>query len=531
MNILNFWPHPERQPREAQVIALGFIEEAVRQGKKYIILEAPVGAGKSYIGVTASRYLSGGAGNGYILTPQRILQEQYRQEFANVGVVPFYGKSNYQCPSKGVTCDIGGLLTPKCMPCVHKQAKKAAQEAPNVVMNYKLALLSFTVGMAFSPSQPRKLMVLDEAHALEDHLVEFDTVSVTEWRCKKINLPWEPQSDITRAHSWIKNSYLPALEIKEGTMVREVERIRAKKRDDMTREDINLLREYNGLLDHINEITVYAEMEIDELLKEHILVFDKTKFDIKPLYARKNFHEILAPMAETILFMSSTLYGKEITCRKYGINPDDAAYLSLDSEFPPENRPVIYKPVCKMNAKWAEEENSGGRERMLTTIRQILSVHDKVSGIIHTGNFAIAQWLVENLHGTVDHELFHHNPNCGMNRNDVIGNFMEYPTPSVLISPSCTEGLDLKDDLSRFAVFIKTPFPNLGDQWVHRRMELDEVWYQEKAMTAVIQGGGRVVRSKTDHGITYVLDESFGFLMYRFGRYVPHWWKIAYHKM
>jgi len=93
----------------------------------------------------------------------------------------------------------------------------------------------------------------------------------------------------------------------------------------------------------------------------------------------------------------------------------------------------------------------------------------------------------------------------------------------LLISPSITEGLDLKDDLGRFAIWAKVPFPFLGDNWVKRRQQLSSDWYSRQAMIAMIQGGGRIVRSKDDWGHVYILDESFGNLLKYSKRFLPKW--------
>ncbi len=136
--------------------------------------------------------------------------------------------------------------------------------------------------------------------------------------------------------------------------------------------------------------------------------------------------------------------------------------------------------------------------------------------------------MVENLDGRVEHHIYHHNPESGDNRNDVIEAFTNDVKPRILISPSSTEGLDLKEDLGRFAVFVKVPFGNLGDQWIKRRMELSTEWYQRQALINIIQGGGRVVRSKDDWGKVYILDASFGYLFKMTCHQIPKWWREAY---
>ena len=62
----------------------------------------------------------------------------------------------------------------------------------------------------------------------------------------------------------------------------------------------------------------------------------------------------------------------------------------------------------KMNFKWNDDANKKNRDKMLATIKQLSEMHEGENGVIHTGNFKIAEWLVDNL--DVEHEIIHHNP-------------------------------------------------------------------------------------------------------------------------
>ena len=132
------------------------------------------------------------------------------------------------------------------------------------------------------------------------------------------------------------------------------------------------------------------------------------------------------------------------------------------------------------------------------------------------------------LKNVIPHEIFEHGPDNDLDRNTVIDQFMEYDLPSILISPSSTEGLDLKDDLGRFAIFAKVPYGFLGDQWIKRRMEISNEWYTRRAMINIIQGGGRIVRSETDEGAVYIVDQSFDHLYRQTAGITPKWWRDAF---
>jgi Rad3-related DNA helicase len=86
---------------------------------------------------------------------------------------------------------------------------------------------------------------------------------------------------------------------------------------------------------------------------------------------------------------------------------------------------------------------------------------------------------------------------------------MESKEPTIFVSPSSTEGLDLKNDLSRFQIICKIDYPYLGDKLVKKRMEKYKYWYSYQAVKSLIQAKGRSVRNEEDYAITYILDSNF----------------------
>jgi Rad3-related DNA helicase len=83
----------------------------------------------------------------------------------------------------------------------------------------------------------------------------------------------------------------------------------------------------------------------------------------------------------------------------------------------------------------------------------------------------------------------------------------------VLVGPSLLEGLDLKDDTSRFQIFFKVPYPSLGSPHIKAKMDHMPEWYSWKTAVNVSQGVGRSVRSKDDWCITYLLDGCFSSIL------------------
>jgi intein/homing endonuclease len=492
-------------------------------------------SGKSNTGITYSHFLgqrsTSHRGDSFILTPQRILQAQYEDSFKDIekiNLASLYGKTNYPCQTRNTSCEVGSIVKPRCSSCPFQRAKSRAKSAADTVLNYKLALTSFAYTNTFDK---RKLIIFDECHTLENHLVDFDSVQVAEWRCKKYNLKFKSHKNLDGAVNWLTDYYIPALKPVLDTMESQCEEIYDKGGDEITQADVKKIRELNGLWEHYDqlvEITLHTPSYIND---KYVLVWDKVMFQFKRITGEYSFHKHVEPKADRFLFMSSTILNKQGFCEDLGLREEDTAFLTLDSNFPKENRPVYFMPQMRMNSSWNTAEQAGDRKTMLDAVEKLLSMHEKESGLIHTANFQISDWLVQQLSGKIKHKIYHHNPESGDDRNAVIAAFLGDPKPSVLISPSCTEGLDLKDDLGRFAIFVKTPFPYLGDQWIKRRMEMSPQWYMRRALTEIIQGGGRVVRSDTDKGNVYILDASFSYLHSQSYYMIPKWWKDAYIKV
>lgn len=124
-------------------------------------------------------------------------------------------------------------------------------------------------------------------------------------------------------------------------------------------------------------------------------------------------------------------------------------------------------------------------------------------------NYRVAKYLYENVKSD---RLVIHNAE---NRDQVLKDHIHGPRPTVLLSPSMMEGVDLADDASRFQILCKVPFPYLGDKVVKKRKARDPQWYTFQTVKSVIQAMGRSVRNSTDHATSYILDEDWEYFYRR----------------
>jgi Rad3-related DNA helicase len=526
-SILDNWIFQNKPPYATQIEALQWLEANI--DIKYHILELPVGAGKSAIAMTWSRFLKPETnGSSYILTPQKILQQQYFDTMPDLGILK--GKNNYQCGMyPTVSCDVGGILGCNAKDrCTYALAKKEAlMNNPNVVLNYHNGLMLFK----YSIMAQRPLLVIDECHNLEMFLTEFDAFVITDEYIKQVGcIKYQKTTNPVDIYEWIIGTYLPKAIARHEELESELE---SMKNDGTSVSVLNrYLKEFSTLSNHLEDIQEILESGIENFFENYVMVMDDTSVKFKSLFPRSSFQKYVSPYGEHVLLMSGTILDKHEFCSNLGIPDDEAEFISMESEFDVDKRPVFFMPTMKMNKEWNDDYNAENRVKLVDTIMNLLDIHKDQSGIIHTSNFAISKWLLNELNSRgMTHDIYHHTKldNTSIStRDEAIENFIQSTTPSVLISPSITEGLDLKDELSRFAIIIKVPYPSMGDQWIKRRMTISSNWYAQLTLRGIIQGAGRVVRHQTDYGNVYILDTSWQQLYKNTKQWIPKWWHDAY---
>ncbi len=538
MGILDYWCLVS-PPRESQIEVLHFIETALKT-HKYIFCEMPVGSGKSPVGITTSAYLNGkkGKGNSFIFTPQKILQRQYEDSFTPQELFSLYGKSNYTCDHKHTNCEFGSKFKPRCPTCPSRDAYTKFMTSPNSVLNYQLGLI-ISSKIEVMKIKKRDLLVLDEGHKLETFLTDFNSISITEYTCKKFGCKYTYSNNPNKVIIWMKDAYIPSFcsWVKDNMSILFQINDKLLEGTPLTKAEITFANEFIRFSEDLPNIQTYFMDTTENILLKSVIVKEQNGFRFKQLFGKDNFKELILPLADKFLFMSATFPDIQSTYTDLGILPEEATFISVDSEFDKEKRPIIVLPSGKMTYGWDGESDDkvALRTNMISTITLICNeYHKEDNGVIHTSSYAISKWLVKELEGLIPHTIIHHNPNNEdyISRDEAIANFTKKSVgigyaPKLLISPSVTEGLDLIDDIARFNIIAKVPYLSLGDAWVKKRMTHSNEWYKKQALISIIQASGRVVRHSDDWGNTYILDSSFSVLYNSMKRYIPKWWNSA----
>jgi ATP-dependent DNA helicase DinG len=251
---------------------------------------------------------------------------------------------------------------------------------------------------------------------------------------------------------------------------------------------------------------------------EEVLKVELKPLDVSP-YCKNVFDR-----CSKALIMSATILNSKEFCRNVGLNYDDVKFIQVPSDFPIKNRLIYPLNIAYLNFRNLKLQET--KFKIAKAIDNIMSLHKNNKGIIHTTSYEQLNFIRENLSQENTGRLLVTDPD--IQRDEVIAEHINSTTkPTVLISPSFNTGLDLKDDLSRFQIITKVPYPNLGDRWINAKSKLGKDWYDWQTALKLVQTYGRSVRSKEDWAKTYILDSAFTYFVKKNRNILPEWFKEA----
>ena len=535
MNYEKHFPYKDIRPSQKEAIEFA-LDALVNSKKRFVLIEAGTGVGKSAVGYTVAQTtldklkkpkeeddISPGS---YYVTTQKILQDQYIRDFGNRGMCSIKSASNYSCTYKrGNSCadshkelraeEKGSRFWNACVfGCFYKKEKDRFLNSKNSVTNFPYFL---TEASYSGKIKSRQVLIIDEAHNIETELSKFIEVAVTERFAKsmlKLKMP-----DIKtqyQAVKWIEDTYFPKLKSHKKHVEAMLDKYQGLK--TKLTEFVSLARQLELLGSHYTKIEQFLQ------------IYDKDNwvFEIRPAENKKGkrieFKPIdVSPYAEQILFrlghkvvmMSATILDKKGFCTTLGLDENDVEFISIPSPFPTKKRPIFACPIGKMSA--SEIDNT--LPKLAKAVKSILEQHKNEKGIIHAHSYKIAHYLRRSIKSS--RILIHDSSN----RDEILKKHVNSKKPTVLLSPSMTEGVDLSDEASRFQVICKVPYPYLGDKLVKKRMHRWNWWYPMQTAKTIVQAVGRSVRSAEDHAITYILDADWDRFYTRSNRYFPQGFK------
>jgi Rad3-related DNA helicase len=156
--------------------------------------------------------------------------------------------------------------------------------------------------------------------------------------------------------------------------------------------------------------------------------------------------------------------------------------------------------------------------RVVSTVHKIMDKWKTKKGLIHCNSYKVGQAIYDAMSRT-EHSPRLIFPKTADEREKAFSEHAHSLVPTVMISPSMTEGYDFAGELAEWQVIAKVPFPNLGDKHTWARKTADDNWYKMAC--------GRIVRSERDQGVTYILDSDMNRLLDEHADFFPRWWMAA----
>jgi Rad3-related DNA helicase len=257
-----------------------------------------------------------------------------------------------------------------------------------------------------------------------------------------------------------------------------------------------------------NPLWVVLETRFDKKPKSPIKALS-----FQPIFAKEFAQDYFFNLADIHIIMSATILDHEKLAEDLGIAPDEYYFIKEEPTIPPDRNRIYNLGI----ADFAKQEGIPPEceeefwKLVTKRIDLILTKHKNQKGIIHGNTHDICKKIKK--YSTHKKRILVVDTEDKDSLNDrqklIDTHFDKKNRNTVICSPSLTEGIDLKQELSEFQILVKVPYPDLGNEWVKERKRRDTKFYKDRTARVICQAIGRSVRSENDYCITYTLDIRF----------------------
>lgn len=205
------------------------------------------------------------------------------------------------------------------------------------------------------------------------------------------------------------------------------------------------------------------------------------------------------------VLLSATVGGKHAFEENIGAQFTEERQTKFEfipSTFNFEKSPVYFLNKYRMSFK----ERDTSFEAIRPIVFNLINQNKGKRGIIQTGSYDFAKKLQFYAPPEIASRFLMYN---GSKEKQAAVEEHKQREDGILIGPTLVEGVDLPDDLCRFIIILKVPYPNLKDRYVTEKIKLFPMWYNSQTSNAIIQGIGRGVRNDKDYCVTYIMDACF----------------------
>ena len=527
--LLNYFLKNNLTPRKSQINCLNWLNENLTNFN-YFILQLPTGVGKSHIGLSLSEL---NTKNLYISSTNQLLDQ-----YINIDktLVDIKGMQNYKCAlDKSFNCFTSKCKTDKKIKeeCLSKKICPYYNQRDKFI-NSKMGLTNYAFMTAsagcgifsenfFSEDFKYDFIICDEAHNLENHLINFATININidQLNFKKIILGDYYLNENSEWETILNICYNIKDEIQN-----KLKLLKAKIRGEAKSKNLNkrylkkLWNEYyylDRMIFPINILTLYPNK--DQWVCD--IDSNNNSFKIVPLNVDFVFDRYIKPLSDKIIFMSATIGDSDVFIKSLGLDKNKTCFYECDSPFDPKKSPIVL--IEKLNLSYNNIDSE--LKNVLKYVEAISKKHVNENGIIHSGNYKIANYIFKNASIELQNRLVFKEKFNNANNSKLLSihESNSLNNNSILLSPSLYEGVDLKDDYSRWQIIIKLPFLSLGDKRIKYLAANYPSWYTNDVVKKVIQACGRSTRHDKDYSITYILDKICSYTFNKVN--IPIWFK------
>ena len=526
MNLKEYLPNgfTEFRPHQQEAIE-DMINALLNEKEENIILNADVGSGKSLMAYIAAKYCNQEFGmESYILTESKYLQDQYTNDFKELRTCK--GRNTFTCLSDdeqdcskgscktmmGFKCPYGVDMTrsfriAKGTHCPYWEQKTIAMASPISILNNAYALTDFNYIKDF---KERDILIIDEAHAIEESIMSFMELTLSLSRIQKdvgyvIEKP---------------NSTSITYFTEELTTIRDLYRdLYHEVRDTSSDKE-----EVDYLLDKVRSLSRminFLEKDPTNFVKANDPM-SPDKIIFKPIMINNYAQDQLLDLGKQKIFMSGSILKEDVFVEDLGFAQDNYYPIHFPTIIPAKQRPIFERYVGKMGSKNINQTIPN----MIDAIMNIVysPQYEELNGIIHTYTYKVANMLRYDLEDD-DRFIFHN----GKNREDKIYEFKE--EGGILVSPYAYTGVNFPYDECRFGLVIKDPFPYLGDAQIQARDSISNDKYHgykytfQRRCATLSQIYGRGVRAADDWCHLYLMDTNIKSLLGQASLLTTYFWE------
>lgn len=516
------------KPHTYQIDALEFLKKSVLTGKRYMLLNLSTGTGKSFLSVAmfTNWYRNCVNQNAKfdVLTNSKVLQQQYLRDFDFIN--NYKGRSNYYCEQFDTDCGNGKelcrILKNNCHSCPYDIAKNKWISGDIGLTNFHLFNTLSLYQKDILNSKKSNVLIIDESHDFESVYSDFLSTKISAKSLKRCGLTLKEIGDLDDRYiskikyldkylEFLTRKLIPIFESKIEQFESDIKGASTKKKTELGSFLQNIegkLLSFKHLFESYQKDS--ANIVLDVITNKSEKMYSGVELVTSHVWVYEYIHEYVWKHYDHIIFMSASILDKKMFSFINGLEESLTSYYEIPTPFSLNNRKIYYLKVGKMN--WNSKEETF--KKQVIWIKKILEKYKDSKGIIHTTNYEITEWLKESIMN--ERLLFHETDD----RHEILDKHLTSTEPTVLVSPSMTSGVDLKDDLARFQILLKIPYPNISSNKIKARQKTNKDWYSFKTCADVLQTYGRSVRSETDYADMFILDSNFSDIL-KYNKYLP----------